>query len=51
MGLSPVAFTKNVSVTKLFPIQGKQMSASSNNFTTQTCVKNFFDHIYNDKVC
>ena len=39
---------KNMSVIELFPVRGKQ-NASSNNFITKTCVKNFFDHLYNAK--
>ena len=41
---------KNISVTELFSVREKQ-NASSDNFTTHTCVKTFFDHVYNAKAC
>ena len=42
---------KPISVIEVFPVRGKQKNASSNNFTTQTCVQKFFGHVHNAKVC
>ena len=38
---------KKISVIELFAVRGKQKKAWSNNFTTETCVKKVFDHVYN----
>ena len=40
---------KKRQVIKLFFVRRKQENASQNNFTTQTCVKIHFDHVFNAK--
>ena len=41
---------QNISAIELFPVRRKQKYTSSNNFTTQTCVKKIYDHLHNAKV-
>ena len=40
---------KKISAIELFPVRGKQKNGSQNSFTTQTCIKKFFNHVYNAK--
>ena len=42
---------KKVKVIDLFLVRWKQMNTTLNTFTTQTCAKKIFDHVYNAKAC